>query len=207
MQQQANRRRKKKRKNRNKVIAARSIFAAVIILAAVLLIFGGYKLYGVISDALNDDVSVTTVTVTGRGAVKQTIVEQFDPGMYDEDSLRKDIETKVKDAGSEVSAEELDIEDGKAVLKMKYDSDDAMAAFNEEVFYADTIDALKKQGVTFDSAAEAAGGSHAVIVSETMDIRCPKKILYTDGDVSIDSENENLAHCTTEGGALALVIY
>ena len=67
MQQQAYRRRKKKRKNRNKVIAARLIFAAVIILAVVLLIFGGYKLYGVISDAMNDDVSVTTVTVTGKG--------------------------------------------------------------------------------------------------------------------------------------------
>lgn len=207
MQQQDNRRKKKRRKNRNKVIAARTIFVLVVILAVGLLIFGGYKVYSFLSDAINDDVEVTTVTVSNRGVIKQTIVEEFDTGTYDEESLKKDIDAKVSEAGGEVSAEELEVEDGKAVLKMKYDSDDAMSAFNEEVFFADTIDALKKQGVTFDSAAEAAGGSHAVIVSETMDVRCPKKILYADGEISIDSEDEKLAHCNAKEGNLALLIY
>jgi hypothetical protein len=207
MQQQGKRRKKKRRKNRNKVIAARITFLLVLILTVGLLVFGGYKLYSLLADAINDDVSVTTVTVSNRGVIRQTIVEEFNTGTYDEESLKKDIDTKVSEAGGEVSAEELEVEDGRAVLKMKYDSDDAMSAFNEEVFYADTIDALKKQGVTFDSAAEAAGGSHAVIVSEAMDIRCPKKILYADGEISIDSKDEKLAHCTTQEGNLALLIY
>ena len=82
-----------------------------------------------------------------------------------------------------------------------------MAKFNDEVFYADTIDELLSQGVTFDSEAIRAGGTHAVIVSEAMDIRCPKKIIYAGKNVAIDEKDPKLAHCSAQEGEIGFVIY
>lgn len=206
MSQQVGRRRKKRKKDRGRVIAVRTILVLVIIAAIAVLGFIGYKLFGLIADMSGGDVTVTTVTVSNKGRISQTIVEEFNPGFYDEASLKADIEEKIK-ASDGVESEGLEIEDGVAVLRLRYDSDDAMAAFNDEVFYADTMDALKKQGVTFGADAILAGGDHAVIVSEAMDIKCPKKILHAEGDITIDPDNEKLAHCTAQSGDVAFVIY
>ena len=199
-------RRKKRKKDRGRVIAVRTILVLVIIAALAVLGFIGYKLFGLIADMSGGDVTVTTVTVSNKGRISQTIVEEFNPGFYDEASLKADIEEKIN-ASDGVESDGLEIEDGVAVLRLKYDSDDAMAAFNGEVFYADTMDALKKQGVTFGADAILAGGDHAVIVSEAMDIKCPKKILYAEGDITIDPDNEKLAHCTVQSGDVAFVVY
>ena len=207
MSQQVGRRRKKKRKrDRGRLIAVRLILILVAVAAIAVTGFIGYKRYGLISDMSGGDVTVTTVKVSNSGKISQTIVEEFDPGFYDEEGLRADIEEKIK-ASDGVDSDGLEIEDGVAVLRLKYDSDDAMAAFNDEVFYADTMDALKKQGVTFGADAILAGGGHAVIVSEAMDIKCPKRILYAEGDITIDPDNEKLAHCTVQSGDVAFVVY
>ncbi|MCR5747233.1 MAG: hypothetical protein K6G03_05955 [Lachnospiraceae bacterium] len=197
---------KKKKRRHNEKIFLRII---VIILAAALIavaVFGISKLLEAVSDMAGDDVTVTTVTVSNKGKIKQTIVEEFNPGFYDEESLRKDIEEKIKNFEG-VESDGLEFENGVAKLKLKYDSDDAVAAFNEEIFYADTIDALTEQGVTFNAEALTAGGERAVIVSEAMDIRCPQKILYADGAITVDPDNEKLAHCNTQAGEIAFVIY
>lgn len=200
-------RRKKKRKSRNKVIAARLIFVGIILVLIALLIIGLTKILASFSENIITDTDVSTVTVLRNGKIKQTIVEDFNPGFYDEKSLEDEIESRIEASDGKVESEGFEISDGVATLRLKYDSDEAMAAFNDQVFYADTIDALLEEGISFDSNAIKAGGSHAVIVSETMDVRCPKKILYTGGTVTIDEDDPKLAHCTADDGQLAFVIY
>ena len=200
-------RRKKKRKSRNKVIAARLIFVGIILVLIALLIIGLTKILASFSENIITDTDVSTVTVLRNGKIKQTIVEDFNPGFYDEKSLEDEIESRIEASDGKVESEGFEISDGVAKLRLKYDSDEDMAAFNDQVFYADTIDALLEEGVSFDSNAIKAGGSHAVIVSETMDVRCPKKILYTGGTVTIDEDDPKLAHCTADDGQLAFVIY
>ncbi len=202
-----NRKRKKKRKSRNKGIAARLIFVGIILVLIVLLFVGLTKLLASLSENIISDAEVTTVTVLRNGKIKQTIVEDFNPGFYDEGSLEDEIEKRIEASDGRVESEGFSLSDGVAKLDLKYDSDDDMAVFNDQVFYADTIDNLLDQGVSFDSEAIKAGGSHAVIVSETMDVRCPKKIIYTGGTVEIDEKDPKLAHCTVESGDLAFVIY
>ena len=198
---------KRKRKTRTTVFVARFLFVSIILLFLVLIGIGVHKIITVIGENTVSDVDVTTVTVTKKGEIRQTIIEEFDPSVYDEESLKADVEQKIKNSGGKVETEGFEFSDGVATLKLKYEDDDAMAAFNDEVFYADTMDNLTSQGVSFESGAVKAGGSHAVIVSESMDIRCPKKILYTGGSVVIDENNPKLAHCTTEEGEIAFVIY
>lgn len=200
-------RKRRRRKSRTSVIVARTIFCLVVLAVVGLVIYGGYRIYGAIAGRARSDVDVTTVTVAKNGTIRETIVEEFNPGFYDEGSLKSDIEGKISAAGGKVESEGLEIADGVARLKLKYESDDEMAAFNDEVFYADTIDSLISQGVSFDSEAVKAGGTHAVIVSETMDIRVPKKIIYVDGAITIDSDDAKLAHCTVDDGDLAFLIY
>ena len=186
---------------------ARFIFALAVLLILTALVFGAYKLAGFISETMNKEVEVTTVTVTKSGNIKQTIIEDFDKSLYDESALKKDIEDKAKASGGGVEVEDFVAEDGKVTVKLKYKSDDDMASFNDEVFYADTVDALIKEGVSFDSDAIKSGAKHAVIVSESMDIRCPQKIQYADGAMKIDDKDPKLAHCSVEDGQIAFVLY
>ncbi|MBQ7583348.1 MAG: hypothetical protein IJT24_01945 [Lachnospiraceae bacterium] len=199
--------RKRKRRSRNKVIAARLIFVTILLVLFSLIVIGLMRLVSAISDNIGSDDDVSTVSVLRNGEIKQTIIEEFDPGTYDEASLKKEVEEKAEASNGGVEAEGFSLDDGTVTLKLKYATDDDMAAFNDEVFYADTIDNLLSQGVTFDSEAIKAGGTHAVIVSEAMDIRCPKKILYTGGDVTIDEDDAKLAHCSVHDGDLGFVIY
>lgn len=200
-------RRKKRKRSRNKVIAARLIFVICLLVLVALIIIGIMKVLAAFSENITTDADVTTVTVLRNGSIKETIVEDFNPGFYDEDSLEDEIKRKVEASDGGVESEGFSLDDGVATLRLKYKTDDDMASFNDEVFYADTIDNLLDQGVSFDSGAIKAGGSHAVIVSESMDIRCPKKILYTGGAVAIDEEDPKLAHCTASDGDIAFVIY
>ena len=198
--------RKRRRKKRTQVIIARLIFAVFIVTLVTLIVLGVNKIYNTISERVSPEVTVTTINVAKNGTIKETIIEEFNPGFYDEESLKDDVEKRIDAAGGSIRSDGIEFDDGVATLTLKYDSDDDVAAFNDEVFYADTIDSLIDQGVNFDSEAVKAGGSHAVIVSEALDIRCPKKILYTGGAVAIDEDDEKLAHCTTPDGTLAFVI-
>ncbi len=198
---------KRRRKTKTTVFVARFLFVSIILLFLVLIGIGVHKIITVIGENVVSDDEVTTVTVTRKGEIRQTIIEEFDPSVYDEESLEADIKQRIRDSGGKVESEGLDFSDGVATLKLKYKDDDAMAAFNDEVFYADTMDNLTSQGVSFESGAVKSGGSRAVIVSESMDIRCPKKIVYTGGDVVIDEDDQKLAHCTTAEGNIAFVIY
>ncbi|MBR1523758.1 MAG: hypothetical protein IJ641_04810 [Lachnospiraceae bacterium] len=202
-----NRRRKKRRKKKSRVILARLVFALAVLLIITLILVGGYKLYGFVSDKISSDVKVTTVTVGRSDTIKETIIEEFNPGFYDEESLENDVDSKIKASGGKVRSEGLTFSNGTVALKLEYDSDDDMAEFNDVIFYSDTIDNLVSQGVSFDSEAIKSGGTHAVIVSESMDIKVPKKILYTGGAVVIDDEDQKLAHCTTDEGEIAFIIY
>ncbi len=199
--------RKRRRKKRAQVIIARLIFAVCVLTLVTLIVLGVNKIYNSVSERLSPEVTVTTIMIAKNGTIKETIIEEFDPGYYDEDSLREDVEERIDAAGGSIKSDGIEFDDGVATLTLKYDSDDDVASFNDEVFYADTIDSLIDQGVTFDSEAVKAGGSHAVIVSEALDIRCPKKILYTGGSVTVDEDDEKLAHCSTPDGTLAFVIY
>ncbi|MCR5774050.1 MAG: hypothetical protein K6G42_03080 [Lachnospiraceae bacterium] len=204
---QTKKKRKKKKKNARIIFIRKLLLSLGLLLSIVLIFLGIYQIYNALAGGTSSDFTVTTITVGRKGNISETIIEEFNPGFYDEASLRTDIENRVAASEGRISMKDLDFDDGQAWLELEYESDDDVAAFNDEVFYADTIDNLLSQGVSFDSGAIKAGGSHAVIVSEPLDILCPKKILYTGGSVTIDPENPKLAHCTTEEGNIAFVIY
>ena len=199
--------RKKGRKKKNLVFLVRFLFALAILAAAAGILFGVYKLYGYFSENISPEVKVTTVTVARNGKIKETIIEEFNPGFYDESSLKSDVESRIKASDGRVRNEGLDFDNGVATLKLEYDSGSDLAEFNDVVFYSDTIDNLVSQGITFDSGAIKSGGTHAVIVSDTMDVKVPKKILYTGGAMTIDEKDPKLAHCTADEGDIAFVIY
>ncbi len=200
-------RKKKKKKKKARVLFARFIFALLILLLITAIGFGAYKVYSVLSSGFDDDVSTTTIVVSKGGEIRQTIIEEFNPGFYDAASLKTDVEEKIAASNGHVKSEGLDVEGGMATLKLIYDSDEDMATFNDQVFYSDTIENLLSRGVRFDSRALDCGGKYAVIVSDKTDIRCPKKILYTDGAMAVDEDDPKLAHCSVREGDIAFLIY
>ena len=198
---------KKRKRRRQKVLVARFIFAMLVVSLLGLLVVGGFSIFKKISEGKDRDIEVSTLVFEKSGRVKQVIVEDFDPALYDEAGLRSMIDEEISRFGKAVDLESLDIEDGKAKLTLVYDDAQVCANFNGITLYADTVDDLKKKGVNFPGDALLSDGKNAVILSYSVDVIVPRKIKYSSPTVTVDTADETHATVTAENGKNALIIY
>ncbi len=198
---------KKRKRRRQKVLVARFIFAMLVVSFLGLLVVGGFSIFKKISEGKDRDIEVSTLVFEKSGRVKQVIVEDFDPALYDEAGLRSMIDEEISRFGKAVDLESLNIEDGKAKLTLVYDDAQVCANFNGITLYADTVDDLKKKGVNFPGDALLSDGKNAVILSYSVDVIVPKKIKYSSPTVTVDTSDETHATVTAENGKNALIIY
>ena len=186
---------------------ARFIFAMFIVTILGLLVVGGYSIVKKISDSRNRDIDVSALIFDKNGGVKQVIVEDFDPSLYDESGLRSMIDEEISRFGKSIDVESLEFTDGKAKLTLNYDDVQVCANFNGITLYADTVEALKKRGVRFPEEALASDGKHAVILSTPIDVIVPAKIRYSSPGAALDPDDDRHASVTVESGKNALIIY
>ncbi len=198
---------KKRKKRRQKVFIARFIFAMMVVTILGLLVIGGVSLAKKISAGNESDIECSTLIFNKKGGVTQVIVEDFDESLYDESALRSMIDEELSRFGKSVTVTSLDIADGKARLTLDYDDVQVCANFNGMTLYADTMESLKSRGVNFPGDALLSDGKNAVILSQPMDVRVPKKIKYASPGVQIDPDNEKNATVSVEEGKNALIIY
>ena len=198
---------RKKRRRRQQVILARVIVVLVLLLILGALGFLAFRLVGRIAQSAGPkEVSVTTVTVNKDGSIDETLVEDFDESLYDENGLMSMINEELSRYGKSVKFVGLETESGKARLSLSFDNDVSLSSFNGTVFYADTIDSLKERGVELPGEALLAGGDRAVVLSESMDVLVPKKIKYASGNVTLD-EKKKSASVSVSDGANAVIVY
>ncbi|MCR5650523.1 MAG: hypothetical protein K6F86_05020 [Lachnospiraceae bacterium] len=198
---------KKRKRRRQKVLIARFIFAMFVVLIMGLLVVGGFSMVKKFSESKDRDIEVSTLIFEKNGGIKQVIVEDFDPSLYDEAGLRAMIEEELSRFGKAIDMDSLEVEDGKAKLTLLYDDVQVCANFNGISLYADTIDDLKKKGVNFPGDALLAEGKNAVILSASTDVIVPKKIRYSSPGVTVDQDDERHASVIVESGKNALIIY
>ncbi|MBO4375187.1 MAG: hypothetical protein J5829_08795 [Lachnospiraceae bacterium] len=198
---------KKRKKRRQKVLIARFVFAMLVVSILGLIVVGGFSIVKKLSEGKDRDIEVSTLVFEKSGKVKQVIVEDFDPSLYDEAGLRSMIDEEISRFGKAVDVESLDVTDGKAKLTLVYDDVQVCANFNGITLYADTIESLKKRGVNFPEEALSAEGKNAVIISYPVNVIVPKKIRYTSPGATVDPSDDRCATVTSENGKNALIIY
>lgn len=198
---------KKRKRRRQKVLIARFIFAMFVVTILGLLVVGGFSIVKKLADSRDRDIEVSTLIFEKNGRVKQVIVEDFDPSLYDESGLRSMIDEEISRFGKSIDVESLDVSDGKAKLTLAYDDVQVCANFNGITLYADTIDDLKKKGVNFPGDALLSDGKNAIILSMPVDVMVPKKIRYSSPGAAVDPDDDRHATVSVESGKNALIIY
>jgi len=198
---------RKKRRRRQQVILARTIVVLVLLAILGALGFLIFRLVGRIAQSAGPkEVSVTTVTVNKDGSIDETLVEDFDESLYDENGLMSMINEELSRYGKSVKFVDLETDSGKARLSLSFENDTALSNFNGTVFYADTIDSLKERGVVLPGDALMAGGDRAVVLSESMDVVLPRKVKYASSNVTVDGKKKS-ASATVADGTNAVIVY
>ncbi len=172
-----------------------------------------------------EDVDTTTISVDKKGAVKETIIEDFDKDYYDVAELSQMIEQEIAEYNSKVSAEgnvELssceEIEEGAQIkVVIEYASSTDYQDMNGRVLFAGKVSDAYNAGYEFVSMQSADGQSvdaakvlelgdkHMVISEEALSIKAAGNILYVSEGVSI--VGDKTAVLPDDGEKLSYIIY
>ena len=172
-----------------------------------------------------EDVDTTTISVDKKGAVKETIIEDFDKDYYDAAELSQMIEQEITEYNSRFSAGgnvELssceEIEEGAQIkVVIEYASSTDYQDMNGRVLFAGTVSDAYNAGYEFVSMQSADGQSvdaakvlelgdkHMVISEEALSIKAAGKILYVSEGVSI--AGDKTAVLPDDGEKLSYIIY
>ena len=172
-----------------------------------------------------EDVDTTTISVDKKGAVKETIIEDFDKDYYDAAELSQMIEQEITEYNSRFSAGgnvELssceEIEEGAQIkVVIEYASSTDYQNMNGRVLFAGTVSDAYNAGYEFVSMQSADGQSvdaakvlelgdkHMVISEEALSIKAAGKILYVSEGVSIAGDKTEVL--PDDGEKLSYIIY
>lgn len=172
-----------------------------------------------------EDVDTTTISVDKKGAVKETIIEDFDKDYYDATELSQMIEQEITEYNSRFSADgnvELssceEIADGAQIkVVIEYASSTDYQDMNGRVLFAGKVSDAYNAGYEFVSMQSADGQSvdaakvlelgdkHMVISEEALSIKAAGKILYVSEGVSI--AGDKTAVLPDDGEKLSYIIY
>ena len=164
----------------------------------------------------------STIYVTSRGEVFSAIMEDFDKAYYDFEELSEDVNKEVKsyclDVNDEVvSVESLTKDSGMVTLKMKYQTVEDYAAFNEVILFAGTYaeaastgyipeELYDAEGEVADTESEKLDDLKVIVTEESVCIQTAGKIKYVSDNVSI--VDKKLARALEAGkGHPAFVLY
>lgn len=131
--------------------------AVLLIASAVLAAAGGCS---------STSVSTNTVELQKDGSIMEYTIEDFGLSYYDADELEsfidEQIESWLDENEGEITIKTSEVEDGTAILTLKYDSADTFASFSGVECFSGSILAARSAGYTFDTeflSAEDADGS------------------------------------------------
>lgn len=108
-------------------------------------------------------VAGTSVTVKKDGRIISDIVEDFGESYYDVDGLKSMIETSIEeyaatDPSAEIRLKSCDFSKGVVKVRMEFGNYSSYAGFNNEYFFAGTIQAANQAGIDLNMNLNAVSG-------------------------------------------------
>lgn len=164
-----------------------------------------------------EETQVSSISIKKDGSISSKIIEDFSQSYYDVDGLKSMIETsiaeyKAQNSEAQVSLKKCEAAQGAIEVIMEFGSDRDYAGFNEEDFFAGTIQAANQAGYDLNVTLRASsdklekdsisklellgmGDCHIVIFeapeteegveAETLRISCFDEILYVGEGVTV----------------------
>lgn len=185
-------------------------------------LFGMFVLAGC---AKGSKAAQNTLYVEKNGKVTGAIVEDWNKDFYDEDELKKQINSEIDsyeaaNDKSSIKLQKFEIEDKKAKVNLLYDSLGTYADFNDVVAFNGTIKQAQEAGFGFEGEFISTGNKPAItineidgsekykvlILSEKQKIKTEFKILYASNNVKVSKDNKT-AVINEDDSAIGYLIY
>lgn len=171
------------------------------------------------------EAQISSVSVKKDGSISSRIIEDFAQSYYDTDGLKAMIETsiaeyKAQNSQAQISLQKCEEKQGVIEVLMEFGSDRDYAGFNDEDFFAGTIQAANQAGydlnVTLQAISDKAEktsiskpdllgmGDHHIVIfaapetengeeAEAIRINCFDEILYVgEGVTAVDKKNADV---------------
>ena len=155
----------------------------------------------------------TTLIVNDDGTFQEVVVEAFDKSYYDaselESFVKKELqEYNLRKVSTQISLEEVKVEEGTAKVTISYKTDEDYREFNEDTLFVGTVKEAMEEGYSFDqtfteygktetvsTAKVTENGNYGIIITQqATDLVVPNKILYISENVTADGKKKAKAN-------------
>lgn len=152
---------------------------------------------------------VTTLVMDSDGTFKEVVVEAFDKSYYDASELESFVRSEIQEynlrkIATQISLEEVKVEDEIAKVTISYKTDEDYREFNEDVLFVGTIKEAMEEGYQFDKTFTEYGKTDAasvakvtentnygiIITQQERNVVVPNKILYISENVTTDGKKK-----------------
>lgn len=143
----------------------------------------------------------STAEFRSDGSIVVTSVESFEEDYYDEEELRDMVDEAVDSYGSGVKKLSLSIENGVAILEMKYDSAEDYVGFNDTDLFIGTVEEAENAGYDFQSIMSAVSqeDTSKILNEATLDQLLENEVIILCEEVNIATD-EGILYATSNLG-------
>ncbi len=174
------------------------------------------------TESASETSTTSTISVKKDGSISSKIVEAFTESYYDVDGLKTMIESSIVEYQAENTAAQVKLKSCKAKgdnvnVEMEFGDYQSYAGFNDEVFFAGTVQAANKAGFDLNMSLKGVGGNqenatiskpdllgmgdnHIVIlepsveeedVTQVVRVECSDEILYVGDGVMVTGKKSS----------------
>ncbi len=163
----------------------------------------------------------TTLVVNSDGTFMEVVVEAFDKEYYDASELENFVRNEIQEynlnkVSTQISLEEVEVEDEIAKVTISYKQDEDYREFNEDTLFVGTVREAMEEGYQFDKAFTEYGktdnvsvakvtenGNYGIVITQqSTNVVFPSKILYISEGVTTDGKKE-----AKTGGEECYIVY
>lgn len=146
----------------------------------------------------------SSLVLNKKGALTQTIVEEWDQEQYDKKELQDQIENQITEYGQKIELNSIKTKDGKITVKMTYQDLASYVDYNQVTLFQGTVSQCQASGYLLEGDFKDAKGEPVdrtqvlnigdkcvvLVFQEPLSVKIPGKILYCSSSLELVSAKE-----------------
>ena len=146
----------------------------------------------------------SSLVLNKKGALTQTIVEEWDQEQYDKKELQEQIETEIKAYDQKIELNSIRTKETKVTVKMTYQDLASYAEYNQVILFQGTVAQCQAAGYLPEGELKTADGEAVdrtqvlnagdectvLVFQEPLSVKLPGRILYCSNSLEIISGKE-----------------
>lgn len=146
----------------------------------------------------------SSLSLSKKGVLTQTIVEEWDQQQYEKKELQEQIETEIQSFGQNIELNSIKTKDASVTVKMTYQNLESYAQYNQVTMFRGTVAQCQAAGYLLQGEFQDADGQPVdrtqvlnmgdactvLVFQEPVSVKIPGKILCCSSSLEIISNKE-----------------